>query len=582
MPGKRHSSHSKKGSFSFFSLTTAALDQSASSQKSNANPPSASAALPTLKTTTVQADTALKIGVHKSSTANSSSAPTQLVKNTVASPKKASQRSLIQDPGKQIKRIDYQKIDPIIFDSLAHIKSILYPLIPAELFNQISIVPVLVGSFATLYHPDANGFNSIMPNDIDWEFLCLVHNPSTTAFEELNHLLSTHLSLNFLANSSTDPLIKIRAIHTHFDYSPLCINVKFTVFTHYTIDHMLEQSAVDRKIYPKANLIEFVWDFETNKSAYLHYYPLWLDFTVDLDNPCMHEVKHEMIAYALIFHHINPLYPMTNQFLNKIHSILQEIQTNPFLLTHIQEAFLKLFYKKALLTHIARDELRENAIQVFDYILNHLQSALNLCVITLNSRIEPPPITTHPFFCYYTKLDSFCDAVIRQMIRLKYTRLEELGLNSIVQLKKSLNVVNRNTPLLQILSCFHEKYPDIRVLVFKQNAIDLTLESSVIYSQQLGFRRGGNKRVEGVYTEYMTDDERISNKAENSSAQSINPPKNTDEPIKNDDRPITIELVQCADQYIPLLPHPHALSVLETPELPPPTTKDRERNNFLF
>lgn len=42
-----------------------------------------------------------------------------------------------------------------------------------------------------------------------------------------------------------------------------------------------------------------------------------------------------------------------------------------------------------------------------------------------------------------------------------------------------------------------------------------------IYSQQSGFRQGVSKRVEGVYTQYMIDDESAYNTAENSSAKSI-------------------------------------------------------------
>jgi hypothetical protein len=34
-----------------------------------------------------------------------------------------------------------------------------------------------------------------------------------------------------------------------------------------------------------------------------------------------------------------------------------------------------------------------------------------------------------------------------------------------------------------------------------------------IYSQQLGFRLGANERAEGVYTQYMTDGERVCNNA---------------------------------------------------------------------
>ena len=42
-----------------------------------------------------------------------------------------------------------------------------------------------------------------------------------------------------------------------------------------------------------------------------------------------------------------------------------------------------------------------------------------------------------------------------------------------------------------------------------------------MYSQQLGFRQGASERVEEVYTQYMTDDERDCNTAENASAKSI-------------------------------------------------------------
>ena len=41
------------------------------------------------------------------------------------------------------------------------------------------------------------------------------------------------------------------------------------------------------------------------------------------------------------------------------------------------------------------------------------------------------------------------------------------------------------------------------------------------YSQRLDFQQGASERVEGVYTKYMTDDERACNTAENSSAKSI-------------------------------------------------------------
>ena len=42
-----------------------------------------------------------------------------------------------------------------------------------------------------------------------------------------------------------------------------------------------------------------------------------------------------------------------------------------------------------------------------------------------------------------------------------------------------------------------------------------------LYSQQLGFRQGARERVKGVYTQYITDDERSCNTAENTSAKSI-------------------------------------------------------------
>ena len=45
--------------------------------------------------------------------------------------------------------------------------------------------------------------------------------------------------------------------------------------------------------------------------------------------------------------------------------------------------------------------------------------------------------------------------------------------------------------------------------------------ASRIDSQQLGFRQGESDRGQGVYTRYMTDDERISNKAENPIATSL-------------------------------------------------------------
>jgi phospholipid transport system transporter-binding protein len=42
------------------------------------------------------------------------------------------------------------------------------------------------------------------------------------------------------------------------------------------------------------------------------------------------------------------------------------------------------------------------------------------------------------------------------------------------------------------------------------------------YSSQLGFRLSAKERDEGVYTQYMTDDERVCNNAESPSAKSIN------------------------------------------------------------
>ena len=55
----------------------------------------------------------------------------------------------------------------------------------------------------------------------------------------------------------------------------------------------------------------------------------------------------------------------------------------------------------------------------------------------------------------------------------------------------------------------------------------LALLTRYIYSQQLGSRQGASEQVEGVYTQYMTDDESTCNTAENPSAKSIK----TNEPL---------------------------------------------------
>ena len=53
------------------------------------------------------------------------------------------------------------------------------------------------------------------------------------------------------------------------------------------------------------------------------------------------------------------------------------------------------------------------------------------------------------------------------------------------------------------------------------NTTFIDIKFKEAYSQQLDFWQGASERVEGVYTEYMTDDEQACNTAKNSSAKSI-------------------------------------------------------------
>jgi pantoate--beta-alanine ligase len=66
-----------------------------------------------------------------------------------------------------------------------------------------------------------------------------------------------------------------------------------------------------------------------------------------------------------------------------------------------------------------------------------------------------------------------------------------------------------------VLPTAEQLYPDDYQYRIEEHAF------SKLYSQQLGFRLGANERGEGVYDQYMTDDERVCNNSENSSAQSM-------------------------------------------------------------
>lgn len=75
----------------------------------------------------------------------------------------------------------------------------------------------------------------------------------------------------------------------------------------------------------------------------------------------------------------------------------------------------------------------------------------------------------------------------------------------------------------------------------------ITDSSSELYSKRLHFGLGGGERLEGVYTQYMTEEERASNNAQNSSVKSI-PMK----PLKGARKAMAASMAQAHATVVPV------------------------------
>ena len=110
-----------------------------------------------------------------------------------------------------------------------------------------------------------------------------------------------------------------------------------------------------------------------------------------------------------------------------------------------------------------------------------IEPATETITETIKPLAAPAPreFSRHTFFTNYKNIDSFCDAVIRQLIIIDSAHLKELGKNPIAQLKHKLGAPmhthDGKTDMNKIIMNFHELYPDINLIVYTHDSKTLHL-----------------------------------------------------------------------------------------------------------
>ena len=394
----------------------------------------------------------------------------------------------IRDPGLQWLELTSQTISetaPELFTILEYIKSTFLDFVTEEavLSQRVEILPCLVGSQVSKFHPESLSGYPLSPADYDFEIFCFTKDPAE--YHQFITQLSSRIPVvDFFASH---PIIKnMMFISCHFnDYSDYLnigvdvdVDVKFTIFTSLTLDMALYNSIEERVLCPKANLITFPWNIDKNASYAMFYYRNWLDFTLPPYHFGTLDFKSDWIAYGLFFHYLNPDYPMTSRFIDTITYFLKMADTDRELLQTTKIQFTKVYRNKFhLKTAQHTDILCQEAEcdKIFTLISSYFKQK------PLAVEVSPRPIGTgmHNFFISYKKIDSFCDAVFRQMVLLNYSRYKELGENPIGQLKHQMNVQQHpgegSTDMSQIIRNFSALYPDINLIIYVQHPETFTL-----------------------------------------------------------------------------------------------------------
>ena len=142
--------------------------------------------------------------------------------------------------------------------------------------------------------------------------------------------------------------------------------------------------------------------------------------------------------------------------------------------------------------YLKKKQLPDDAYeQEFNQTINELLFSERLEVIELQAPQEvrkqldnPPPAHEAPaaraasphtlFFENYREIDSFCDAVIRQMKLLAYHGLSKLGNNPLIQLKRNLEEKGGKQSMAITIKHFNQQYPDINLQIIKHIPIGTT------------------------------------------------------------------------------------------------------------
>jgi hypothetical protein len=421
----------------------------------------------------------------------------------------------VVDPGMRTMQFNIQDVkdnDPELLAIVQQIKSNYLNFISDEdiLLGEIEIVPCLVGSQSQRFHPEPILGNKPAQNDIDWEFFCFIKNPAALG-PFIEQLFSKISIPDYFSN---DHILNIRSISTHFNYSAdinTNVDVKFTVFTAQKTEEMIYKSMSNRVICPKANIVKFPWNIEETPFITINYYANWLDFTTSPIHQDTKEYRPEFIAYALLFHYLNPNYPITNRFIYTITEFFKAAWLNTKLLELTKIKFVALCCKKFCSPGAITSEVSlkpgEEFAEIFTSISHQFFEPYGLHIINLIVQYRPdvvdfipsvivPPQPKTPtqtsvsadseaqeivvtpsskntnkltFFLHYTNIDSFCDAVIRQFILMNSHRVRELGRNPMMLLKHKMLSDSSPVDMNQVFRKFNTEYPEINLIIYSSD-----------------------------------------------------------------------------------------------------------------
>ena len=390
------------------------------------------------------------------------------------------------DPGIQQAPVDQLTLEakiPLLSEILDLIHGNYLRFIPREKRIHYEIVPTLVGGAANLFHPAIDQSDLKILNDIDIEVFCHLRGATSIEISEFMNTLTQQFIPEYFGRSFDKPSVDIRTTSCQLVvFDKISVDVKFTVFTGQSLHDAIHESMISRRICPKANILRLSW-YPTGPAS-IYYFPLWLDFTTNTLATEIKVLAPESIAYGLVFHALNTDFPITNRFQRTIERFNTAIETNPALRKQTVKLFHQLYLKKKQ----RPDDAYE---QEFNQTINELLFSERLEVIELQAPQEvrkqldnPPPAHEAPaaraasphtlFFENYREIDSFCDAVIRQMKLLAYHGLSKLGNNPLIQLKRNLEEKGGKQSMAITIKHFNQQYPDINLQIIKHIPIGTT------------------------------------------------------------------------------------------------------------